>query len=266
MEKEDYKSILEKDFKEKVELIKDKVNILHFSTGADSVASYLRLKENGIEPILIYKYYIPHLKMVDNYIDYFQNKFGVRIYQFAHPIFAQAIGNLHYQKAMKKGKMNKLYNHYNLQCAEVFGRDKNLFDKCLEEIFINRAVYHIGLRYTDGINRFRMLRKYGVYHNNRFYPIADFKIGDIKDILKRHNCKLPIEYGLWGISFESPRAWNIGLIKEHCKETYKQILEYFPNSNLLMYREKYNKLNIHFKRRLGHFSEFALRKEEYAIW
>lgn len=110
------------------------------------------------------------------------------------------------------------------------------------------------------------IRKAGVMFNNKFYPIASFKISDIQAILKKHNCKLPIEYGLWGISFESPRAWNIGLIKEHCKETYKQILGHFPLIDYEMYREKYNKLNRHFTTRLSQYSQFAISKEEYAEW
>lgn len=264
--KVDYQKLLENDFNQKIGLIKDKTNILHFSTGADSVASFLKLRENGIEPILIYKYFIPHLKMVDNYIDYFQNKFNVRIYQFIHPLFAEMIGNLQFQKPMTEKKGNKLCNNFIIKAARGFGKNKNGFDKFLEDTFGKNAIYHYGLRYTDGINRFRHLRNNGVMFNNKFYPIASFKISDIQAILKKHNCKLPIEYKLWGISFETPRAWNISLIKEHCLETYKQILEYFPLIDYEMYREKYNKLNKHFTTRLSQFKEFAISKQEYKEW
>ncbi|TXJ31168.1 hypothetical protein [Brachyspira aalborgi] len=265
-DKVNYQVLLEKDFNKKIDLIKDKTNILHFSTGADSVASFLKLRENGIEPILIYKYFIPHLKMVDNYIDYFQNKFNVRIYQLSHRMWGEMIGNLQFQKPMVEKKGNKLFNNYYIQLAHAFGKDLSAFDMFLDNIFGKNAIYHYGLRYTDGINRFRHLRKAGVMFNNKFYPIASFKISDIQAILKKHNCKLPIEYGLWGISFESPRAWNIGLIKEHCKETYKQILGHFPLIDYEMYREKYNKLNRHFTTRLSQYSQFAISKEEYAEW
>lgn len=264
--KVDYQILLEKDFNKKIDLIKDKINILHFSTGADSVASFLKLRENGIEPILIYKYFIPHLKMVDNYIDYFQNKFNVRIYQFCHPLFTQMMGNLQFQKPMTEKKGNKLFNNYYIQAAYNFGKDKRAFDYHLDNIFGKKAIYHYGLRYTDGINRFRHLRKAGVMFNNKFYPIASFKISDIQAILKKHDCKLPIEYKLWGISFETPRAWNIGLIKEHCPETYNKILEYFPTIDYEMYREKYNRLNRHFTARLSQYSEYAISEEEYKKW
>lgn len=66
----------EKQIRETIPKIKDKLHILHFSTGADSVACYLRLKEWEIKPILIYDYFLPHIPMVDNYIDYIDNLIG----------------------------------------------------------------------------------------------------------------------------------------------------------------------------------------------
>jgi hypothetical protein len=74
--------ILEYDFLQKVKSLKNKTNVLHFSTGADVVASYLKLKEHGIRPILVYHYYLKNLPMVKNHIDYFETKFGEHIYQF----------------------------------------------------------------------------------------------------------------------------------------------------------------------------------------
>jgi hypothetical protein len=84
------------------------------------------------------------------------------------------------------------------------------------------------LRYTDGLRRYQHLIKNGCSYRNKFYPIASFQVKDIQDILERYDCLLPIDYRLWGISFESPRAWNINLIKENCPVTYKMICEIFP--------------------------------------
>lgn len=69
-----------------------------------------------------------------------------------------------------------------------------------------------------------------------------------------------------GISFESPRAWNLGLIKDNCPETYKKILEWFPLLDYEMYRDRFNKLNRYFQVRVKQFKDFAIDKKEYAIW
>jgi hypothetical protein len=95
--------------------------------------------------------------------------------------------------------------------------------------------------------------------------VASFQIKDIQNILEKHDCLLPLEYKLWGISWEAPRAWNINLIREHCPETYRQIGNIFPMVRLEGTR-KYAKLNRHFKSRLTQFSRFAMNKEMYPVW
>ena len=108
--------------------------------------------------------------------------------------------------------------------------------------------------------------KNGVYFGNKFYPIASYKVGDVQQILRKYDCKLPIEYKLWGISFESPRSFNINLIRENCPETFNMIKERFPLVGALGYRNAYNKLNMHFKQRVSQYKDFAISKEDYETW
>jgi len=233
---------LEKDFLNKVDSLKDKINVLHFSCGADSVASYLKLKEHGIKPILVYHYFLPTLPMVQNYISYFEKKFNERVYQFPSTLFSEMIDNALFQLPIKARE--KFRNRIG-----SFGLDKHSkerFDKLLDSTLGGNVTFHLGLRYTDGIRRYQHLQKFGCSYQNKFYPIVSFQVKDIQDILERHDCLLPIEYGLWGTSFESPRSWNINLIKENCPETFKQITEVFPLIGAEGFR-KYSVLNKHFK-------------------
>ena len=253
---------IENDFKQKVELLKNKTNVLHFSTGADSVAAFLRLRENGIEPILVYKYFIKDLPMVKNYIDYFEKKFNVHVYQFPSTLWAEHNDKVLYQLPLKARE--KHFNNLGKYYLDYY--DKDYFDKALAQAIGGDVVFHIGLRYTDGLHRYQHLMKHGVSFKNKFYPIASFKVGDIHDILDRYECRLPIEYGLWGISFESPRSFNINLIKEHCPATFMAIQSQFPLIGALGYRDKYTGLNRHFKSRVTQFKRFAIGKEGYEIW
>lgn len=253
---------LENDFKSRVELIRNKTNVLHFSTGADSVASFLKLRENGIEPILIYQYFIKDLPMVKNYIDYFEKKFNVHVYQFPSTLWAE-----HYDKAFYQPPLMYREKYWNkLTQYGLWLYNKDFFRKNIADSLGGDVVFHLGLRYTDGVFRYRHLLKNGVYFGNKFYPVASYKVCDIQDILKKYDCKLPIEYKLWGISFESPRAFNINLIKENCPETFNMIKERFPLVGALGYRDLYNKLNTHFKQRVSQYKDFALSKEDYEIW
>lgn len=253
---------LENDFKAKIDGLKEKTNVLHFSTGADSVACFLRLREHGIEPILIYKYFIKDLPMVKNYIDYFEKKFNVHIYQFPHTLWAEHTDKALYQLPIKaREKFRNNIGKYYLDCYK-----NEYFDKAIVEALGNDVVFHLGLRYTDGLRRYQHLMKHGVSFGNKFYPIASFKVADIYDLLDKYDCRLPIEYGLWGISFEAPRSFNINLIKENCPATYEAIKAKFPLIGTLGYRDKYTKLNQHFKSRTTQFKRFAISKEGYEIW
>jgi hypothetical protein len=253
--------ILEYDFLQKVKSLKNKTNVLHFSTGADAVASYLKLKEHGIKPVLIYHYFIKDLPMVKNYIDYFEKKFDEHIYQFPSTLWAERIDNALYQPPVwAREKFRNHITHYEL---DKFTKEE--FDKVIADTLGGDVVFHLGLRYTDGIRRYSHLTRHGTSYGNKFYPIASFQVKDIQDILERHDCLLPIEYRLWGISFESPRAWNVNLIKEHCPETYRQILKIFPMAGAEGLR-KYAALNKHFKQRITQFGKYAMPKEMYPIW
>lgn len=188
----------EKQIQETIPKIKDKLHILHFSTGADSVACYLRLKEWGIDPILIYDCFLPNIPMVDNYIDYFEKKFNVKVYKLPSKLYAQHIDNALYQYPVKSRE-----NFRNeITPYELWKWDSNKArKKILQALGLKKeqVVFHKGIRYTDGQFRYLSIKNHGVYHKDgRFYPIASFKVSDIQDILKEYDCKLPIEYRLWG--------------------------------------------------------------------
>jgi hypothetical protein len=253
--------VLEYDFLSKVESLKHKTNVLHFSTGADAVASYLKLKEHGIHPILIYHCFLKDLPMVKNYIDYFQKKFNERIYQFPSTLWAERIDNALYQRPV--WAREKFRNHITRYELDKFTKD--MFDRLIADTLGGDVVFHLGLRYTDGLRRYQHLRRHGASYGNKFYPIAAYQVADIQSILEKHDCLLPIEYRLWGISFESPRAWNMNLLKEHCPETYRQILKVFPMAGLEGAR-KYAVLNKHFKQRITQFGKYAMSKEMYPVW
>ena len=251
---------LEKDFLNKVESLKDKTNVLHFSCGADSVACFLRLREYGISVIPVYKYFIKDLPMVKNYIDWFEKKFDVHVYQFPHTLFSEMLDNALYQYPVKARERFR-----NRIGTALQDHTKERFDQFLADTLGGDAIFHLGLRYTDGIRRYHHLMKHGCSYGNKFYPIVSFQVKDIQGILDRHGCLLPIEYSLWGLSFEKPRAWNINLIKQNCPETYRQICEVFPLIGSQGLR-KFAALNKHHKQRVTQFGKYAMKKEMCPVW
>jgi hypothetical protein len=199
--------------------------------------------------------------MVKNYLDYFSKKFNVRIYQIPSTLWAEHIDNALYQAPVKARE--KFRN--NIASCGYEAYTKDACDSIIKDALGGDVVFHLGLRYTDGIRRYQHLQQHGVSFKNKFYPVASFQIKDIQAILEKHDCLLPLEYRLWGISWEAPRAWNINLVKEHCPETYREITRVFPMAGLEGAR-KYARLNQHFKSRLTQYSRFAMTKEMSQIW
>ncbi|MBA4274074.1 MAG: hypothetical protein C0436_00310 [Alphaproteobacteria bacterium] len=210
--------------------LKKEKHILHFSCGADSIACYLRMREWDIEPTLVYMYYIEGLPLVQSYIDYFQERFGVRIHQLPNTLLWDDLGMGYFQPPT----MEMHYPRYVRRMG--WGKyDKKAYNAALSSIF--QAHYHAkGLRVTDGINRAANLKRYGpVRHDKREWsPVAPFGFNDIKDVLRKHDCKLPYDYSIFGMSFESPRYWQMPILRDKCPETYKKILSYFPMMDLMV--------------------------------
>lgn len=89
---------MQKEIEEKIQQLLPELrkhdHVLMFSTGADSIASFLRLREWGITPsALVYHYYVPDIPMVEAYLRYFEDKFNVRVYRILGTLGCQAIGN-----------------------------------------------------------------------------------------------------------------------------------------------------------------------------
>ena len=253
---------LEKDFLSKVDTLRNKNNLLHFSCGADSIACFLRLREFSITPILVYNYFIKDLPMVKNYIDWFEKKFNVHVYQFPSTLFSEMFWNAQFQHPIRdrRERFRNTIAHYGLG-----NHTKEWFDSWLADNIGGGVIHHIGLKYTDGLRRYQFLIKNGCSFKNKFYPIASFQVKDIQAILEKHECLLPIDYSLWGLSFESPRGFNINLIKEHCPETYRQICAMFPQIGSEGLR-KYAVLNKNNKQRITQFGKYAMKKEMCPVW
>ena len=259
----------EKQIQSYIPKIKEKVNILHFSTGADSVACYLRLKEWGIEPILIYDYYLPHIPMVDNYIDYFEKKFNVHIYRLPSEFCVRWIDNALFQLPVKAREdfrnattelgFYKITNNSNRKSIlKALGLKKE------------QVVFHKGIKYDDGCWRRITIMKNGVYSeaNHTFFPIASFQVSDIISILEKYDCKLPIEYNWLGVSFEWLESRNINFMIRDCPASYEYIKRYFPLVDVLKYRN-YTDVNLktgHKRVRLANLQKFAIDKDLYKVW
>jgi hypothetical protein len=90
---------------------------------------------------------------------------------------------------------------------------------------------------------------YGAENINRkqFFPIFDWNIQQIEDCIKGANVKLPIDYKIWGRSFDGVQMSFLEGLRHHFPEDYKKVLEWFPLAEMDFLRYKdfadYNPFN-----------------------
>ena len=207
--------------------LREKKHILHFSCGADSIAAHIRMRGWGIEPELVYMYYIDGIPLVENYIQYYEQKMGCRIYRLPSPLFwtdfeggmfqVPSAGNELWRYVGSLGWGSYTKKTYNAELAANFPDHMQA----------------LGMRVTDGINRATKLKKTGPVEAVNWYPVAPCGFNDIKAIISTAGVKLPLDYELFGMSFESPRYWMMPIIRDNCPQTYRMILDKLPMMRLL---------------------------------
>lgn len=214
--------------------------VLSFSCGKDAISAFLRILESGKfeKQILFYFYLIPGLSWVDEYIEYFENRFGVKIHQFPNPNFYKMMKNYVFQPPERTEGIKKLQSSGD---GFIDFKFKHLSELTIKfEGLSESTLTAMGITCYDSPLRRTAIKKYGEYNLNsrKWYPVHDFKLSDIREIIKRHGLKLPDDYDLFGLSFDGLDYRFVKPIKEKRPEDYKRIKEYFPLIDLQIARQE----------------------------
>lgn len=219
--------------------------LMSFSIGADSIASFLRIMEDGAfdmaDGVYFYYWFLPGVPWVDDYIDYFEDKFGIKIIQLPNPIFVNDQGT------------GFLKTPITAAATAMLQKSRYRYERN-DKAFLERAVKinqglpletltAIGVKQGDSAMRRITLRKNeGLSLNQgKWYPIWDFENRDVYDIIKRHGLKMPYDYELFGISFENLDYRFSKPIKDRCPETYKLLKQWYPQIDMYIARnERYH--------------------------
>ena len=74
------------------------------------------------------------------------------------------------------------------------------------------------------------------FKKRHFYPIFDWNIEDLKNCLRDNNVKLPVDYEMWGKSFDGIDYRFIKPLKERFPADYDKLKELFPLLDLEIMR------------------------------
>lgn len=196
--------------------------MLSFSCGKDSIAAWIALEDAGIEVVPVYMWYVPHLKFVDEEIAYFEDFFGKKIHQYPHASFYGWLNTFTMQSPERLGI---------IEAAKLPSpKYEDIWKLIKEELGMPGAWVADGVRASDSIVRRASLSKHGIMkpNNKKVSPIADWLKGEVIEAIENKGIDLPIDYEIWGRSFDGIDKRFTKPMKERLPEDYALLCEWFP--------------------------------------
>lgn len=196
---------------------------LAFSCGKDSVATWLAMREYGIEVVPVYWWLVPELGFVEDSLRYYEDFFGVPITRLPNPRFYEILYECLYQPPER------------LRTIEALPHWKLTHDMLWAEVFKDRGLpgdtwKANGTRAADSLMRRTAFMRHGVMRegSRNVSPIADWLKAEVYGIIDRYGVRLPVDYEMFGRSFDGLDKRYTMPIKERFPEDFERIKAFFP--------------------------------------
>jgi len=208
--------------------------LLSFSNGKDSLVAWLVMRRYFTKVIPFFLYRIPGMSFIERSLAYYEDFFKTEIIRLPHPALYITLNNLLYQSPEK--------------CLPIERYDLPEYDYDYvhtllhEDLFLPKEVYvATGVTGADNMTRRISLKRNGPLNVNRgtFFPIFDHKKADLLRELRTANVKLPIDYHIFGRSFDGYNTQFFAPVKEHYPEDWKRILHWFGQADLDILRNRF---------------------------
>lgn len=207
--------------------------IIAFSTGKDSIAAWLQMRKYFKHIIPYYCYTVPGLEFVEESLKYYEDFFHTHIYRLPHRSLARCMRALVFQPP----------NHVTkIEATEFPGDeyDDAMVGEIVREVanLPNAAYVGTGVRMADSPMRRIGIKTHGAINHNqkRFYPVYDWKKADLLKAIDEAGIKLPVDYKMFGRTFDGLDYRFLKPIKEHYPNDYEKIITWYPLAELELYR------------------------------
>jgi hypothetical protein len=209
--------------------------ILSFSTGKDSIAAWLAIRDHFDEIVPYFLELVPGLEFVEESLAYYEAMLGRHIIRLPHPSFYRWLNQLVFQPpahaavivAAKLPSFDYLDIH-RIVC-EAAGLPEN-------------TLVASGVRAADSPLRRLSFSKHGAisHAQKQWYPVWDWDKARLLAAIEASDIRLPVDYELFGRSFDGLDLRFLLPLKKHRPRDYARILELFPLCELEVWRyERY---------------------------
>lgn len=217
----------------------DRPVLVAFSGGKDSWAATLALLDAGIEVELGYLYNPPGrtpgraLDFIEEGLNYFEDTMGVKVHRYPHPAFYRMLNSMVFQPPERIET---------ILAAELPEPDfQFVWDEIRYDLGLDLDTWCAdGVRASDSLVRRASIKRHGAMKpaSSKVSPIWDWLQGDVYDYIEYHGLKLPVDYELFGRSFDGIDYRFLKPVKERFPSDYEQILEWFPLAEMEIYRNE----------------------------
>ncbi|HRQ17720.1 MAG TPA: hypothetical protein PL085_11630 [Agriterribacter sp.] len=201
------------------------VTLLAFSTGKDALSAWVELRKYFHTIYPIYYYMVPGLSFIERSLKYYEDFFETKIIRLPNPNLYRMLDAGTFQTK----RSWEIIGKYAFTKMNV--KREDLCEWVKEDHGIDKGVYTaIGNRMFDNLQRYRSISKFGAVNHKikTFFPTYDYKIADVVRGIKGAGVKLPVDYHIWGKTFDGLDYRFIKPVKEHFPDDYEKLKSYFP--------------------------------------
>lgn len=199
--------------------------LLGFSRGKDSIAAWISLKESGLfkRIVPIHLYLVPDLSFVNDSLKYFEDVFQTKIINIPSPALYHTIARNIFQPPGRLWRnadyMERLTWVTVEKQNEAIKRKMNL---------PSTAIQANGVRAMDTPLRRMNLHTNGPFTLHNVKIIWNWSTKRVMDTINDHKIKLPVDYEMFGRSFDGWGFQYAYPIKQRFPEDYKKMVKWFP--------------------------------------
>jgi phosphoadenosine phosphosulfate reductase len=204
--------------------------LVALSGGKDSIVTLDLCKKVFPRVEAFFMYYVKDLRCIDERLDYLQQRYDIEIHKVPHFNLAQAYRAGSY---MPRNEQARRWTKTKLK--DIEGYVKN-------QTGIEWIAY--GWRKTDCFERRAILSRNGGMDekNHHIYPIAEWRVGEIRNYLDFIGIPLPQTVGK---SFDiCPNYDSMNFLKQHYPDDYERFIEKFPFLEVTIKREEFRRAQI----------------------
>lgn len=199
------------------------VSLLAFSTGKDGLCAWVEMRKYFTKITPVYYYMIPGLSFIEKTLSYYEDFFQTKIIRLPNPNVIRMMNAGTFQSPATWSIIKKF------KFPEP--KREELCEYVKEDNGIDKGAYTaIGNRMYDNLSRYRAISKFGAINDKikTFFPVYDYKIADVVNSIQSAGVRLPIDYRIWGKTFDGLDYRFIAPLKKLFPDDYEKIKAFFP--------------------------------------